>query len=94
MVFAVTVEAGLRALDRGWDRAGTLLVAHGALVFAAILASTRFLPLEMARHPWVFGPLLLLSMASVVHGYVRTTRGWEPATAAAPLRPEPRLEAA
>ncbi|MEU2964401.1 phosphatase PAP2 family protein [Streptomyces ardesiacus] len=94
VVFAVTVEAGLRALDRGWDRAGTLLVAHGALVFAAILASTRFLPLEMARHPWVFGPLLLLSMASVVHGYVRTTRGWEPATAAAPPRPEPRLEAA
>ena len=94
VVFAVTVEAGLRALDRGWDRSGTVLVAHGVLVFAAILAATRFIPLEMARHPWVFGPLLLLSMASVVHGYVRTTKGWEPATAAAPTRPEPRLEAA
>nr|WP_203604546.1 phosphatase PAP2 family protein [Streptomyces coelicoflavus] len=94
VVFAVTVEAGLRALDRGWDRSGGLLVAHGALVFTAILTSTRYLAPEMARYPWIFGPLLLLSMASVIHGYVRTTKGWEPVPAAAPQRPEPRLEAA
>jgi hypothetical protein len=94
VVFAVTVEAGLRALDRGWDRSGSLLVAHGALVFAAILASTRYLSLEMARHPWVFGPLLLLAMASVIHGYARTTKVWEPAPAPPPTRPEPQLEAA
>ncbi|WP_122616684.1 phosphatase PAP2 family protein [Streptomyces sp. Tu 4128] len=95
VVFAVTVEAALRAFDRGWDRAGIRLVAHGALVFAAILASTRYLSLDMARHPLVFGPLLLLAMASVIHGYVRTTRGWQPTGAAAPAqRPEPRLEAA
>lgn len=94
VVFAVTVEAGLRSLDRGWDRSGSLLVAHGALVFTAILASTRYLSLEMARNPWVFGPLLLLAMASVIHGYVRTTKSWEPVTAAPPALPEPRLEAA
>ncbi|MFF0509553.1 phosphatase PAP2 family protein [Streptomyces sp. NPDC004250] len=95
VVFSVTVEAALRAFDRGWDRAGIRLVAHGALVFAAILASTRYLSLDMARHPLVFGPLLLLAMASVIHGYVRTTRGWQPTGAAAPAqRPEPRLEAA
>ncbi len=95
VVFAVTVEAGLRAFDRGWDRAGIQLVAHGALVFAAILASTRYLSLDMARHPLVFGPLLLLAMASVIHGYVRTTRGWQPMGAAAPAKqPEPALEAA
>ncbi|MFF8573091.1 phosphatase PAP2 family protein [Streptomyces sp. NPDC015408] len=95
VVFAVTVEAALRAFDRGWDRAGVQLVAHGALVFAAILASTRYLSLDMARHPLVFGPLLLLAMASVIHGYVRTTRGWQPTGAAAPAkRSEPQLEAA
>ncbi|MGV9504678.1 phosphatase PAP2 family protein [Streptomyces tendae] len=94
VVFAVTVEAGLRALDRGWDRSGSLLVAHGAVVFAAILLSTRYLSLEMARHPWVFGPLLLLAMASVIHGYVRTAKSWEPAPAVPPALPEPRLEAA
>ncbi|MES4881038.1 phosphatase PAP2 family protein [Streptomyces sp. NPDC000349] len=95
VVFAVTVEAALRAFDRGWDRAGVRMVAHGALVFAAILASTRYLSLDMARHPLVFGPLLLLAMASVIHGYVRTTRGWQPTGATAPAQqPEPQLEAA
>ncbi|MFG3162790.1 phosphatase PAP2 family protein [Streptomyces sp. NPDC048232] len=95
VVFAVTVEAALRAFDRGWDRAGIRLVAHGALVFAAILASTRYLSLDMARHPLVFGPLLLLAMASVIHGYVRTTRGWRPTGAKVPAQqPEPQLEAA
>jgi hypothetical protein len=44
----------------------------------------------MAGHPWLFGPLLLLLLASVVYGYVRTTRGWdpEPGPAAEP-GPEP-----
>ncbi|MFG2680347.1 DUF5933 domain-containing protein [Streptomyces sp. NPDC048392] len=93
VVFAVTVEAALRSLDRGWDRSGIRLVAHGAVVFAAILASTRYLSLEMARHPWVFGPLLLLAMASVIHGYVRTTHGWAPTAAVPAQRTEPRLEA-
>jgi hypothetical protein len=94
VVFAFTIEAALRSFDRGWDRSGIQLVAHGAVVFAAILASTRYLSLEMARHPWVFGPLLILAMASVVHGYARTTKGWEPMTALPSQRPEPRLEAA
>ncbi|KOV61512.1 phosphatase PAP2 family protein [Streptomyces sp. MMG1121] len=88
-VFALTVEAALRSLARGWDRSGTRLVAHGTTVFAALLVSYRYLPMEMAEHPWVFGPLLLLSLASVVHGYVRTTRLWE--AEATPVRqPEPQ----
>ena len=91
VVFTLTIEAALRSLDRGWDRSGIRLVAYGATVFAALLVSYRYLPLEMARHPWVFGPLLLLAMASVVYGYVRTDRLWE--TEAAPARqPEPQPE--
>ncbi|MEV6165041.1 phosphatase PAP2 family protein [Streptomyces sp. NPDC052052] len=91
VVFVLTIEAALRSYDRGWDRAGIRLVAYGATVFAALLVSYRFLPLTMAEHPWVFGPLLILAMASVVYGYVRTTTAWEPR--ATPVRqPEPQPE--
>ncbi|WP_265579819.1 phosphatase PAP2 family protein [Streptomyces spongiae] len=84
VVFTLTIEAALRTYDRGWDPSGAKLVAYGATVFAALLVSYRYLPLEMARHPWVYGPLLLLAMASVIYGYVRTTTSWEPRTAPVP----------
>ncbi|WP_369215451.1 phosphatase PAP2 family protein [Streptomyces flavofungini] len=89
VVFALTIEASLRALDRGWDRSATRLVTHGAVVFAALLLSYRYLPMEMATHPWAFGPLVILAMASVIHGYVRTTRQWA-ADAPSAQRPEPQ----
>ncbi|WP_434739072.1 phosphatase PAP2 family protein [Streptomyces katrae] len=96
VVFTLTIEAALRALARGWDRRATLLVVHGAAVFTALLVSYRFLPVEMAGHPWVFGPLLLLATASVVYAYVRTTRLWDrqagPARVPAQRRePQPEL---
>lgn len=91
VVFALTVEAALRAQARGWDRSATWLVAHGATVFAALLVSYRYLSTEMAEHPWVFGPLIMLAMVSVIDGYIRTTRRWEPACAPT-RRPERRLE--
>ncbi|MER5257116.1 MULTISPECIES: phosphatase PAP2 family protein [unclassified Streptomyces] len=91
VVFALTVEAALRSFDRGWDRQGVQLVAYGTAVFAALLVSYRYLPMDMARHPEVFGPLLVLAMVSVIYGYVRTTRRWEPEAAPA-LRPEPQPE--
>ncbi|MFE9771325.1 phosphatase PAP2 family protein [Streptomyces sp. NPDC005931] len=92
VVFTLTIEAALRTYDRGWDRSGLWFVAYGATVFAAILLSSRHLSLEMAHHPWASGPLLVLAMASVIHGYVRTTSRWQeqPTT---PTRPrEPQLE--
>ncbi|WP_053747490.1 phosphatase PAP2 family protein [Streptomyces sp. MMG1533] len=92
VVFTLTIEAALRSLDRGWDRSGIRLVAYGATVFAALLVSYRWLPLEMARHPWVSGPLLVLAMSSVVYGYARTVAPWEPKSASARQRqpqPEP-----
>ncbi|MFG2752059.1 phosphatase PAP2 family protein [Streptomyces xanthophaeus] len=91
VVFTLTIEAGLRAYDRGWDRQGIRLVVFGTVVFAAILTSYRYLSSEMAAHPWVFGPLIMLSMVSVIFGYVRTTRRWE--RAAVPVHlPEQRRE--
>ncbi|MFJ1615887.1 phosphatase PAP2 family protein [Streptomyces sp. NPDC088249] len=91
VVFTLTIETALRSLDRGWDRSGIQLVVYGAAVFAGLLASYRYLPVEMAGHPWVFGPLLILAMASVVYGYVRTTKLWDRKAASAYL-PEPRRE--
>ncbi|WP_406376278.1 phosphatase PAP2 family protein [Streptomyces sp. NBC_00647] len=95
VVFTLTIEAGLRSQERGWDRSGIQLVAHGATVFVALLLAYRYLPMEMAEHPWVFGPLVMLAMASVIHGYVRTTRLWDPTAAPARLpnqRSEPQPE--
>ncbi|MFB7916769.1 phosphatase PAP2 family protein [Streptomyces sp. NPDC056061] len=91
VVFTLTIEAALRSLERGWDRSGTQLVAYGATVFALLLASYRYLPTEMARYPWVFGPLLILAMVSVIYCYVRTIRRWERKEAPV-LEPEPQLE--
>lgn len=92
VVFTLTIETALRSRDRGWDRSGIQLVVYGAAVFAALLASYRYLSTEMAEHPWVFGPLLILATTSVVYGYVRTTKLWERKAVSAHL-PEPRREA-
>ncbi|MEH0577169.1 phosphatase PAP2 family protein [Streptomyces sp. B21-108] len=91
VVFALTIEAALRTYDRGWERSGIRLVAYGATVFTALLLSYRYLPLQLAGHPWVYGPLLLLAMTSVVYGYVRTTTAWEPRTVLV-RQPEPQPE--
>ncbi|WP_434587367.1 phosphatase PAP2 family protein [Streptomyces sp. A5-4] len=91
VVFALTIEAGLRLLDRGWDWPGIRLVTYGATVFAGLLVSYRYLPMEMAQYPWVSGPLLLLAMASVIYGYARTAELSDPK--AVPVqRPQPQLE--
>ncbi|MFJ2769221.1 phosphatase PAP2 family protein [Streptomyces sp. NPDC087300] len=92
VVFALTVEAALRTYDHGWHRSGIRLVAHGTVVFAALLVSYRYLPVQMAAHPWVSGPLILLATASVIYGYVRTTRAWEEPEAAPPAPPALRTE--
>jgi hypothetical protein len=91
-VFALTVEAALRAFDQGWDRSGIRLVGYGTAVCGTLLLSYRYLPVEMAVHPLLAGPSLLLALASVVYAYARTTASWEPGTASAPRQtpqPEP-----
>ncbi|MEV3873056.1 phosphatase PAP2 family protein [Streptomyces sp. NPDC049906] len=90
VVFALTIEAALRAHDRGWEPAGIRLVAYGAGVFTALLLSYRYLATQMADLPWLFGPLLVSAMLSVIYAYLRTTRQWDavPATPRAVPQPE------
>lgn len=92
VVFTLTIEAALRAHDRGWDRSATQLVAYGTAVFTALLLAYRFLPLEMARYPWLAGPLLVLAMATVIHGYVRTTAPLEKSRTTPPRHPQSQPE--
>lgn len=91
VVFTVTIETALRAYDRGLDRRGMLLAGYGAAVFTALLLSYRFLSQELAALPWLCGPLLVLATASVVYGYVRTTRLWDREAPLVAL-PQPRRE--
>ncbi|WP_328748910.1 phosphatase PAP2 family protein [Streptomyces sp. NBC_00285] len=92
VVFTLTIEAALRSYDRGGDRAGIRLTAYGAAVFTALLVSYRWLPSQMAEYRWVAGPLLLVLLASVIYGYVRTVARWEtkPEPASQPQR-QPEL---
>ncbi|MEU3253139.1 phosphatase PAP2 family protein [Streptomyces sp. NPDC006997] len=92
VVFTLTIEAALRTYDHGWDRSGVRLVAYGTAVFTAFLLSYRWLPLQMAHHRWLAGPLLLLATGSVVYGYVRTTGAWARRIPTVTGRPEPQPE--
>ncbi|MFC8032429.1 phosphatase PAP2 family protein [Streptomyces griseoincarnatus] len=74
VVFALTIETAMRCSAHGWDRAGVRVVALGLTVFAAQLASYRWLPTEMAARPWLYGPLLLLVTGAVIYAYVRAAR--------------------
>ncbi|WP_374230121.1 DUF5933 domain-containing protein [Streptomyces sp. OfavH-34-F] len=92
VVFTLTLEVGVRAFDRGWDRSAVLLVVHGTVVFSVLLVAYRYLSLEMAHYPWLYGPLFLLAMGSVIYGYVRIVRRWEPKAAPlAQLEPQPGM---
>ena len=64
-VLTLTIETALRDPQRGWDAARVQLVALGSGLFALLLVSYRYLPLYFAEHPFVFGPLLLASVAGM-----------------------------
>ncbi|WP_425825422.1 phosphatase PAP2 family protein [Streptomyces fractus] len=86
-VFALSIEATMRAFARGWDRRATLMAGYGTAVLTMLLLSYRYLPTHMAARPWAFGPLLLLLTGSVVLLYVHTTKQWGPKAAPPPPRP-------
>ncbi|MFE1954325.1 phosphatase PAP2 family protein [Streptomyces sp. NPDC059524] len=90
VVFALTIEAAMRAFARGWDVSATRLVSYGTVVFTALLIAYRWLPTEMAAYPWAFGPLLLALLGSVIALYARTTALWDQAETVPVPKPAPR----
>ena len=66
-VLCLTVEAALREPLRGriWSR--TALVAFGTAFLALLLLCCRYLPEAMARHPLLFGPLIIGATGGFQH---------------------------
>jgi hypothetical protein len=91
-VLCLTVEAALREPVRaeGWSRMG--LVAAGAAFMTALLVSCRYLAEEMARYPWLFGPLMIAALVAFSTAFYATFFG-RPGSAAwwklEQQRPEP-----
>ncbi|WP_428847719.1 DUF5933 domain-containing protein [Nocardia tengchongensis] len=84
-VLCLTIESGLRAPERGWDRTRIRLVSAGAALFAGLLLSYRYLSTGFAEHPVPAGIIVIGLFVAFVTAFYRT---WfaEPATApAAPL---------
>ncbi len=77
VVFVLTIETTLRAQEHGWDRPALKLAGYGAAVFTVLLLGYRFLSVEMAAYPLLFGPLVILAMGSVIYGYLRIGKRWE-----------------
>lgn len=62
-VLCLAVESALREPVAGRDRLRMPLVAGGGVLFAALLVCCRYLAPEMARHPWLFGPTIIATLA-------------------------------
>jgi hypothetical protein len=64
-VLCLTLESALRDPERGWGRFRVRLVVGGAVVFAALLASYRYLAVPIAAYPALSAPLILGALAAV-----------------------------
>lgn len=71
-VLCLTVEAVLREPLRGriWARVG--LVAAGATIMALLLFCCRYLAETMARHPLIFGPLIIATTIAFITAFYAT----------------------
>jgi Domain of unknown function (DUF5933)/PAP2 superfamily len=58
-VLCLTTEAALREPLRGWGWSRMGLVAFGAAFLAVLLLCCRYRAEDMARHPLLFGPLII-----------------------------------
>nr|WP_181762929.1 phosphatase PAP2 family protein [Rhodococcus spelaei] len=58
-VLCLTLESALRDPERGWGRFRVRLVVGGAVAFAALLASYRYLAVPIAAYPVISAPLIL-----------------------------------
>lgn len=97
VVLCLTLESILRDPERGWDRARIRLVAYGSAVMVALLLGYRYLAVPFGEYPELFGPLILVSMGSVIGMFYATffaTQGtmlatWGGQESLSPTRPAP-----
>jgi len=71
-VLCLTVDSALRDPERGWAAFRVRLVAGGAVLFAALLLSYRYLAVPMADHPVLAGGLVLALTSAMVAAYHAT----------------------
>lgn len=83
-VLCLTVESALRELQPGrvWSRLG--MVAFGSSFLVVLLLCCRYLAEVMARHPLLFGPLMIGTMAVFCSAFYATfmARATKPASTA------------
>ncbi|MDL9938045.1 phosphatase PAP2 family protein [Gordonia sp. ABSL1-1] len=68
---SLTIDSALRDPRRGWGSWRIQLVGYGSALFAALLLSYRYMPLQFAGHPWVFGPVLLAALGLLIAMFYR-----------------------
>lgn len=76
-VFCLTIEGALRTPEVGWSPARVRLVGYGTALFGSLLVMYRNASTPMAEDPWLYGPLVIFGLISMICLYVYTTRGWE-----------------
>ncbi|MFC6013525.1 phosphatase PAP2 family protein [Nocardia lasii] len=83
-VLCLTVESALRAPERGWGAFRIRLVAFGAVLFAGLLLSYRYLAVPMSEYPMAAGAILIGLLASLAVAFHNTWFAETPAPAPAP----------
>ena len=71
-VLCLAVESALRDPERGWGWFRIRLVAGGAVLFVAMLASFRYLATPIGNNPEVAGPILVGSLVAMSVGFYAT----------------------
>lgn len=70
VVFTLTVEAALTRPELGWTRHRVAVIAFGTVAFTALLASTRYLAVELAGSGFVGGLSLIVLVLVVVAAFL------------------------
>ncbi|MFE7719929.1 DUF5933 domain-containing protein [Nocardia rhizosphaerihabitans] len=71
-VLCLTVESALRAPERGWGAFRVRMVGFGAVVFAGLLLSYRYLAVPMAEYPVLAGAIVIGLLAAVAAAFHAT----------------------
>lgn len=71
-LLCLTVESALREPVRGPGPARMQLVAGGSVFLAVLLFCCRYLAQPMALYPWLFGPLIIGTLAAFVAAFYGT----------------------